>query len=629
MLTALRGSAGGLIAKIFIGLLAASFAVWGVADVFRGYRSDVLATAGDTEVTVPEFQDAFNRRVRVLSARLGRALTPQEARGLGVDRQVLGELLRDGALMSQAKDMKLALSGKVVAERVSRNPAFQNTDGKFNAADFRRLLEANGLSEQEFVSNERQGLVRQAITASLNSSLVAPDTLVEIAWRQRNEQRDASYFDIPASAVKVPEPSKDEIAKYYKDNQSEFMIPERRTIAAFVLDVPSIAKNISVDDTELKTTYERDNSQFGTPEKRDVQQIAFPSIADAEAALKRIRGGEDFMKVATERGLSAKDVSLGTVVQSDIPDEAIAKAAFALKDGEVSDPVKGKLAVALVRVMRIVPGAIKPLSEVRGQLEKEIKTRHAREQLLDLHDHIEDERAGGQSFEQIANKNDLKLLVLDNVDRQGHLADGKEVESFPGKPQILKAAFESDVGVENDPVAIGQDAFGWYEVRGVEPSKARPLDDARGDVIAAWKDRKLRELLLAKARALQARAEKGEAFDKLAAEVGAGIKQASGLKRNESTAQFPPADVAALFSTAPDGFASVIGSDGKTARVMHSTPVMIPPFDAKSVEAQKLREALDKGLANDVFTGYLRELQAAIGVKVNQDLWRRVSGSSS
>ena len=87
--------------------------------------------------------------------------------------------------------------------------------------------------------------------------------------------------------------------------------------------------------------------------------------------------------------------------------------------------------------------------------------------------------------------------------------------------------------------------------------------------------------------------------------------------------------MAALFSTAPDGFASVIGSDGKTARVMHSTPVMIPPFDAKSVEAQKLREALDKGLANDVFTGYLRELQAAIGVKVNQDLWRRVSGSSS
>lgn len=629
MLTALRGSAGGLIAKIFIGLLAASFAVWGVADVFRGYRSDVLASAGDTQVTVPEFQDAFNRQLRVLSARLGKALTPQEARGLGIDRQVLAGLLRDGALMSQAREMKLALPGKVVAERVARNPAFQNAKGEFNAANFRRLLEANGLSEQVFIANERQGLIRQAITSSLDSGLVAPDTLVEIAWRQRNEQRDVSYFDVPASAVTMPEPSNDEIAKYYKDNQAEFMIPERRTIAAFVLDVPSLAKTISVSDKELKTTYERDKSRFGTPEKRTVEQIAFPTMADAEAALKKIRAGEDFMKVAKARGLSPADVSLGSVLQSQIPDEAVAKAAFSLKEGEVSDPVRGKLAVALVRVTKIVPGAIKPLSEARDQLIKEITTRHARERLLDMHDHIEDERAAGDSFEQIAKKNDLKLLLLDNVDRQGHLPDGKEVASFPGKPQILKAAFESDVGVENDPVAIGQDVYGWYEVRGVEPSKARPLAEASKDVIAAWKAKKLRELLLAKARALQARAEKGAAFDKLAAEVGAEIKTASGIKRNESTTGFSPADTAALFATAPDGFASVIGGDGKTARVMHSAPVMIPPFDPKSVEANRLREALDKGLANDVLTGYLRQVQAAIGVKVNQELWRRVSGSSS
>ncbi len=629
MLTALRGSAGGIVAKIFIGLLAASFAVWGVADVFRGYHSDVLAKAGDSEVTVTEFQDAFNRQLRVLSARLGRALTPVEARGLGVDRQVLAALLRDASLMSQAKEMKLALPGSVVAERVARNPAFQNAKGEFNAADFRRLLRANGLSEQEFVSNERQGLIRQAITDSMDASLVAPNTLVEIAWRQRNEQRDASYFDVPASAITVPEPSNDEIQKYYKDHQSEFMIPERRTIAAFVLDVPNIAKNITVSDEELQTTYERDKSRFGTPEKRDVQQIAFPNEADAEAALKRIRAGEDFMKIAAERGLTAKDVSLGTVLQTDIPDEAVAQVAFSLKEGEVSDPVKGKLAVALVRVTKIIPGAIKPLSAVRDQLIKEISTRHARERLLDTHDHIEDERAGGQSLEEIAKKNDVKLLTLDSVDRHGELPDGKEVASFPGKALILKAAFESDVGVENDAVTIGQDGYGWFEVRDVQAAKERPLDQARNDVIAAWKGKKLRELLLAKARTLEARAQKGEAFDQLAKEVGAEIKQATGLKRSESTADFPPSDVAALFSAAPDGYASAVGNDGKTARVMHSTPVMIPPFDPGTEEAKSLRKVLDDGLGNDLFGAYLREVQSAIGVKVNQELWRRVSGSGS
>ncbi len=629
MLTALRGSAGGLVAKIFIGLLAASFAVWGVADVFRGYHSDVLARAGNNEVTSQDFQTAFGRRLRVLSSRLGRNLSEAEARQLGVDSQVLAELLRDSTLMAQAKELNLALPDSVVAERVAKNPAFQDAKGQFNPQDFRRLLEANGLSEQEFVSDERQGLIRQAVTNSIVSGLNAPDTLVEIAWRQRNEQRDASYFDIPASAVTVPEPSKDEVAKYYAAHQAEFMIPERRTIAAIVLDAKDLAKSIKVSEEEIKTTYERDKSRFGAPEKRDVQQIAFPDMAAAEAALKRIRGGEDFMKVATERGYSAKDVDLGDVVQTDIPDEAIAKVAFSLPVGEVSDPVKSKLAVSLVRVTKISGGKVKPLAEVRDQIVAEIKLRHAREKLLDIHDHIEDARAAGQSFETIAKKFDLKVLILDSVDSSGHQTDGKEVADFPGKAEVIKAAYASDMGVENDALAIGQDGFDWYEVRDIQAAKARPLDDARKDVIAAWKSEKLRDVLLEKARSLQARAEKGETMEKLAAEVGAKLQKATGLKRIETSNTFDSTAVAALFDAAPDGYAVAMGGDGKTARVMHSSPVMIPPFDPKSVEAEALRKVLDSGLGNDVFGDYITQLEAAVGVKVNEQMWRRLSGGQS
>jgi len=36
MLTAMRGATGGIVAKTFLILLAGSFAVWGVADVFTG-----------------------------------------------------------------------------------------------------------------------------------------------------------------------------------------------------------------------------------------------------------------------------------------------------------------------------------------------------------------------------------------------------------------------------------------------------------------------------------------------------------------------------------------------------------------------------------------------------------------
>ncbi|MGE5267093.1 MAG: SurA N-terminal domain-containing protein, partial [Deltaproteobacteria bacterium] len=37
MLDALRRGATGIVAKILLSLLIVSFAIWGIADVFRGY----------------------------------------------------------------------------------------------------------------------------------------------------------------------------------------------------------------------------------------------------------------------------------------------------------------------------------------------------------------------------------------------------------------------------------------------------------------------------------------------------------------------------------------------------------------------------------------------------------------
>ena len=75
MLSVLRESVGGWVAKIFIGLLALSFAVWGIADVFSGYRGTALAVVGEQEITVDEFNFAFQRSIRTLSQRLGQNLT--------------------------------------------------------------------------------------------------------------------------------------------------------------------------------------------------------------------------------------------------------------------------------------------------------------------------------------------------------------------------------------------------------------------------------------------------------------------------------------------------------------------------------------------------------------------------
>jgi SurA N-terminal domain len=58
MLDALRRGATTWVAKILLGLLIASFAVWGVADVFRLGGGTTIAEVGDTEIEATAFQRA-------------------------------------------------------------------------------------------------------------------------------------------------------------------------------------------------------------------------------------------------------------------------------------------------------------------------------------------------------------------------------------------------------------------------------------------------------------------------------------------------------------------------------------------------------------------------------------------
>ena len=51
MLDKLRDSAKSWVAKVLLGLLAASFVVWGVADVFTFRPGSALATVGDREIS--------------------------------------------------------------------------------------------------------------------------------------------------------------------------------------------------------------------------------------------------------------------------------------------------------------------------------------------------------------------------------------------------------------------------------------------------------------------------------------------------------------------------------------------------------------------------------------------------
>jgi peptidyl-prolyl cis-trans isomerase D len=628
MMESLRGAATGWIAKILIGLLALSFAVWGINDVFTGYRSDVLASVGDYEISADAYRITFEQRLRNLSRQTGQSITNQRAAELGLDRQILADMLRSGALQQQASEMKLAVPDAIIAEEIARNPAFQNSRGQFDANRFRQILQQNGLNEQMFLREEKAGKLRQAIADPILNNLEPPEALVEAILRHMNERRDAKYFVIRASEAELPPASETDLKNFYEKNQQQFTAPAYRSLVLLKLEPQDVTGSLTLTEEEIAAAYESRKDDYRTPERRTIQQLTFATMEEARAARQRIDQGTDFLAIAKEKGLEEKDVTLGHLARKDIPDKAIADAAFSLPQDAVSQPVEGRLAKALLRVTKITPEVLRPLAEVRSELANKIKLERAHDEILNLHGKIEDERAGGANFETISKTLNIPLISVPAIDAQGRDKTGKPVEGIAGKAEVLKLAFESDVGVETDPVPTPSDGYVWVDVRDVTPAAVRPFAEVRADVQTAHNAQKLREQVLKKANELMKRAEGGISLETLAQELGAEVKTETGLKRNDSRPSFDSAAVSALFLAPDNGVIYAPELDGRGAKVIQALPISAPPYDPKSKQAQDIRRALADGLRNDLLATYVSGVQQFLGVSVNDQLWRQTTGVS-
>jgi len=627
MLDVFRNAARGWTAKILVGLLAASFGVWGIADVFRGYRAGALVTVGGEEISAEEFTRAFNQALQNLASQTGQTFTAEEARRLGVDRSVLNNLIQSAALDAQGGNLKLAVSDAAIAQETADNPNFKGADGKFDPALFRRLLEQNGLNEAMYLASERRAKLREALAGSADGDLAAPRVLAEAQHRYRNEERDVSYFTVTVAESEIAPPTDDELKKHYEANAQSYTAPEYRSIAVMKVEPGDIAAKLSLTEEEIRAGYDRFKGDYFTPELRTVLQITFPTLEDARKVKDRLAAGEDFLAIAKERGLSEADATLAEKTRADFFDPKVGEQAFSLAEGAVSEPIQGSLAITLVKVVKIKPEIQESFDEVKQKLTERLQFDKAREEVQSVYDAVEDARAAQTPFETIAERAGIPFQLVAAADASGRDRGGKDIE-LSHKSEVLKASFDSDVGVESDALSIG-DGFVWYEVREVMPSALRPLDSVRdkvkSDVIAA----KLREFAHDKAKKLVERAKAGTALETLAQEAGVEVKTAQGLKRNETTAEFDGPAVMAAFSVPENGITYALEGDGKGARLIRPSAVKLAPFVTGSEAAKTLADDIKDGMGKDVLALYLDALQTELGVGINETLWRQIAGTQT
>jgi peptidyl-prolyl cis-trans isomerase D len=617
----------GLMAVVMT-LLAGSFAVWGINDIFRGFGRAGLAKIGDAEISIDRFKQNYQDRLQQISRELGRPLPADRASALGLDRQVLGEMIAQAGLDQRVHQMGLGLSDADIARRITSDPKLQNTNGQFDRAKFELILRNMGYSEQRFVAEQRQDILRRQILGSVAADLAVPKAWLEALNQFENQQRSIEYIALgPAQAGDIPQPTNEELKKYFDERKILFRAPEYRNIAIVTVTPGELAKWMEVSDDDIKQAYDQRRSSFTTPEQRHVEQIVFPTLADAQTAADRIKNGAHFSEIASERGLKNQDIDLGTIPKSRIVEPAVADAAFTLQEGEVSAPIQTRFGAALVTVLQIVPETTQPLADATQQLRSDIALERAKSQVRNLHDKVEDDRAGGSTIEEAAAK--LKLPVSTyEVDRSGRDRDGKSLLNIPHGADVVKAAFASDVGVDNDPI----DADGgyiWYDVAAIAPARERTLDEVKAEVEHRWHDDEVASRLKTKAADLVGKLNSGEQLAALASADGIKVQTAKNIKRGTANGDISARMTDAVFQTAKDAYGSAVGDDPTQWVVFRVLEVYTPPLDANSRDYERMTQTVQGELSNDLIGQYIARLEDDLGISVNASVLAQAAGNSA
>jgi peptidyl-prolyl cis-trans isomerase D len=608
-------------------LLAGVFGLWGINDIFTGFGRSTLAKIGNTEIGIAEFQQVYRDRLNQMSHDFGKPISPQEATALGLDRQVLGEMIAQSAMDQRARQIGLGIPDTEIARHITTDPNLQTINGQFDRNKFEQILRNMGMTEQRFVAEQRQTALRRQIIDSMTGDLSPPKAWLDAINQFQNELRSVNYVVLgPEQAGVIPQPTDEELGKYFDERKIMFRAPEYRKIDVVAVTPTELAKWMEISDDDIKSTYQKEISRFTTPERRHIQQIIFPTMADAQAAADRIKSGTSFAAIAAERGLKEQDTDLGTVAKSTIVDPAEADAAFALKEGEVSAPVQGRFGAILATVLKIEPQVTKSLADVSTQIRGDIALDRAKAQVQDLHDKIEDDRAGGATLEQAAEKLKLPIVTV-NVDRSGHDPDGKPVTNIPHAADIVNAGYASDVGVDNDPI----DADGgyiWYAVTDIAKAHDRNLDEVKAQVTQRWRDDEIAARLKTKAEEILGKLKGGEAFDAVATANKLKIETATDLKRGGSSGAITPRMTEAIFSTAKDAYGDSVGDVPTQWVVFRVADIKTPSLDPNSAGAKTVLQTVQRQMADDVIGQYMAWLEPYLGVKINTAALAQAMGNS-
>jgi peptidyl-prolyl cis-trans isomerase D len=483
----------GLVVLAFVVFYIPSFLDDPTAIGVGALPGEVIAEVEGRDVTAGQFLQRYNNQIQAYRTAYGSQMSDQLLRQLGIDQQILQQMIDEQASLVEAERLGLNVSDEELAQTIFSIPGLQE-NGRFIGEQRYELLLRSQVPPQTkamFEDNLRRSLMIDKLRAALTDWMTVADADVEREFKERNEKVKLQVVALTADRFRDQVTVSDaDVSSYYEMHKADYRIGEQRKVKMLVLDREQAQAKTIVPAADVQRFYNDNIAQYQTPEQIRASHILLNTPGKDEAAVKRqaedilkqARAGADFAALATkfseDEGSKVNGGDLDYFSRGRMVPE-FETAAFALKPGEISEPVKSQYGYHIIKLVDRKPAVTRSFDEVRPQIEEQLKSQRTDQQLTARATELAARIDDPSDLDTVAREQGLMVTESEFFGRE---------DPVPGlgvAPQVAQAAFalednavSAPIGSPRGPVFVTVTQKREPRVPALDEIKDRVRDDA-------------------------------------------------------------------------------------------------------------------------------------------------------
>lgn len=650
-----------IVLGIIIVLLIVAMSIMGFTDVFQPKAAGSVALVGDTKITIRQYKNDFDRRLRLYNQENGTNLTAGEAYERGFNDQIVSSLVTEAVMDLDADELNIGVAKTVARNALSEYDIFKDEiTGEFSEDKVTEFFRGNrDFNRNDFEASTLRDLRRQQVTRPLVSGIKAPLSYAQQRYKFITEQRQVKILTLSRDSVPAPEtPSDDVLKAFISENEADYTQPEYRRFTILRIEnfdiIPDVltgdapvkidgdedASNPSEDnivrisEKDIVETYEADlaDGKLGTLESRSLTYLPVTNETLASDVMARLASGESFADAALAVGVSAP-IIYNEVRPETIADPRVATAIFAAEAGEIISG-EGTLGGSYVARLNGITPAEKPdLENERDRIVAELTKDTAEAELFDRFGKLQDLIDNGASFEDAAKESGVSASSIDYISRLGATKDGLRLSGIGtltgvgGDEEILRELFTAEPGFPTEFFETSTGGYAMIRVDDVLDAKVRPFEDVKARASAIWTAQQTDEKLSDLAQNLATRLRSDESIDDVAASVEAGGSlETRMLVRTTRSPGLSDEVLSQLLEAREGEVVQGYGTDSLTRSIAIVTKVTANADSLSAGFADAMQTQSSEELSSDIQTAYRQNILSENPAQTFEQRMREVNG---